>query len=254
MADYKRLNPFQPSTSPWDQSFTAGGSRGSIVFPSAVPPFASPLVPIANQYDLNIIGSNNPPIAPGIRSANVLLQTNNLTNSPWTLTNSTSTEDFLQAPDGTITGLKLVATGADSSLGQAITELDSTTRVTFSAHFKFGAIAGADVTQIGIYDGTAAAWITRAQVSWTGGAATGMASVGGTGGGSYIITDAGGGWYRCSGVTNGNVTYTNSNSFIIYTAGTGALSAAGDYVYVWGPQLESGINVSQYGAVAASRF
>ena len=79
--DAKRLNPFQPSTSPWDQSFTAGGNRGSIVFPSAVPPNASPLVPIANQYDLNIIGSNNPTIAPGIRSANILTYSSDLTTS-----------------------------------------------------------------------------------------------------------------------------------------------------------------------------
>ena len=159
--DAKRLNPFQPSTSPWDQSFTAGGNRGSIVFPSAVPPNASPLVPIANQYDLNIIGSNNPTIAPGIRSANILTYSSDLTTSSWTLASATRTPDIIQAPDGTISGLKLTATAVDGNIVQTNIALDSTTRVTFSAHFKFGAVAGADVTQIGIYDVTAAAWITR---------------------------------------------------------------------------------------------
>lgn len=251
MAEYKRLNPFQPSTSPWDQSFTAGGSRGSIVFPSAVAPFASPLVPIANQYDLNIIGSNNPPIAPGMLTQNLLNYTSDLTNSIWTLSNATRTADIIQAPDGTFTGLKLTATAADANIGCSITELDVTTRVTFSAHFKFGAVAGADVTQFGIYDGTAGAWICRAQVSWTAGVATGLATSAGAGA-SYIITNVGGGWYRCSGVTNGNVTYTNSNAFLMYSVGAG-IGASGDYVYMWGPQMEAGLNLSQYGATVTGR-
>jgi len=252
MADYKRLNPFQPSTSPWDQSFTAGGNRGNIIFPSAVPPFASPLVPIANQYDLNIIGANNPPIAPGIMSQNVLIYSGDLANAAWTPGVATLKTDYIQAPDGTLTGAKLTATGSDANIVQTNIGLDSTTRVTFSAYLKFGAVAGTDTTQIGIYDVTAAAWITRAGVTWTAGVATGMASVGGTGGGSYIITSAGGGWYRCSGVTNGVVTYTNSNTFIIYVA-EAAGGANGDYVYIWGPQVEAGINLSQYGATAAAR-
>ena len=54
--DAKRLNPFQPSTSPWDDSFTAGGSRGRIVFPSAVPPYADPMVPIIRQSEDNVSG------------------------------------------------------------------------------------------------------------------------------------------------------------------------------------------------------
>ncbi len=250
MAD--KVNPFQPSTSPWDQSFTAGGSRGSIVFASAVPPNASPLVPIALQTDLNIIGSNNATIAPGMLTQNLLTYSGELTNVLWTVATATKTANIIKAPDGTSTGLKLMSTAADGNLGHRITELDITSRATFSTHVKYGGIAGATKTaEFGIYDGTLPGWICRAQVQWTAGIVTGMATIGG-GGAGYIITYARNGWYRVSGVTNGNVTYTNANYFVMYTVGAG-LGAANDYMYVWGPQMEAGLSLSQYGATAASR-
>lgn len=67
------INPFQPSTAPWDQSFTGGaGERGSIIFPSAVPPNASPLVPIVQQSAFNIGGLSSPPAIQSYWDATVI--------------------------------------------------------------------------------------------------------------------------------------------------------------------------------------
>ena len=68
----RRINPFQPSTSPWDDSFTASGSRGTIIFPSAVPPNASPMVPVVKQTGFNIAGVNSPPASPSYWEATVI--------------------------------------------------------------------------------------------------------------------------------------------------------------------------------------
>lgn len=68
----RRINPFQPSTSPWDDSFTATGSRGTIIFPSAVPPNASPIVPIVKQVSFNVAGVNSPPAMPSFWDATAI--------------------------------------------------------------------------------------------------------------------------------------------------------------------------------------
>lgn len=66
------VNPFQPSTSPWDQSFTAASRGGTIIFPSALPPNASPLVPLVQQAAFNIAGVNSPPAFPSYWEATVI--------------------------------------------------------------------------------------------------------------------------------------------------------------------------------------
>lgn len=80
------VNPWQPSTSPWDQSFTAGGQRGAIVFPSAVPPNASPLVPILQHTTYNVVGTSVPPAQPSFWEATTIQLTMNGANGGTTFT------------------------------------------------------------------------------------------------------------------------------------------------------------------------
>ncbi len=81
-----KINPFQPSTSPWDQSFTAGSAKGTIIFPSAVPPYASSLVPIVQHTAYNVAGLNSPPAQPSFWQATTIQLTMNGVNGGVTFT------------------------------------------------------------------------------------------------------------------------------------------------------------------------
>lgn len=55
------VNPWQPSTSPWDQSFNAAPTTdGGIVFNSAVPPNTNPIIPILTATNFQVQGATVP--------------------------------------------------------------------------------------------------------------------------------------------------------------------------------------------------
>ena len=167
---------------------------------------------------------------------NLVLQSQTIRTSPWTLENFGTDTDLYSAPNSTTTAQSIsLETANDQVYAQQVISIVAGKTYTFSAHLKKGAL---DFGALLVFDGTTSV----SHVSYFN-IATGTAQ----GSGSNIIRSAvdamGDGWYRCS------ITFQALSSvsgiFRVYASAASNSPATGSgtqvnipLAYVWGTQVE----------------
>ena len=161
-------------------------------------------------------------------------------NAYWTKGNSTITSNIIIAPDGTLTGDKLVETATTSP--HYVERLFSLTGTSvFSIYAKAGERNWLYVQLFPLVNGRAWFNLSTGQVGTVDAAVT------------ATMTNVGNGWYRCSvsrttsGTTYSNAYVVTDNNIISYT-GDGTSG-----IYIWGAQLEVGAYASSYIPTVASQ-
>lgn len=184
--------------------------------------------------------------------ANLLRYSDLFTDVVWTKGNSSITANTIIAPDGTLTGDKLVEDTADAQhlVRQAVTGLTSGSTVTFSIYLK---AAERTTVQLYINDNTSTGNRVSADFNLSTGTFGSAANTGTFTGASASIASVGNGWYRCilSGVATG-VTAVQTRVLM----GAPTFSYAGNGyagVFIWGAQLEAGAFATSYIPTVASQ-
>jgi hypothetical protein len=168
---------------------------------------------------------------------NLLLRSEEF-QTTWTNTNSTEEVNVIVAPDGTLTGDRLVENTNNSThlLNQDVTTTAVAT--TFSVYAKQG---GRNWLVLKINDSgntSRFAWFDLA----TGVVGTVQTNL------TASITSVGNGWYRCAITVS--TAYAGANGIRLYTANAdNVTSYTGDGysgIYIWGAQLEAGAFATSY--------
>lgn len=171
---------------------------------------------------------------------NLLTYSEQFDNASWTKGAGASVSaNTVTAPDGTLTGDSLVASGSPGSVYQTAVGLTPATIYTASAYVKYSSVQW---VRFMYYDGggnQCRVWVdVQNGVIGTGNAAgTGTFT-------AATIVPAGSGWYRIS-VTGTQPAVNGLVQFQPVTADASTTPAAGT-VYMWGAQLEAGSYPTSY--------
>jgi hypothetical protein len=164
-------------------------------------------------------------------------------NAAWTKDQLTVTPNTIVAPNGTLTGDKLVENTASSSrnIRQVVTGLASGATLTCSFYAKAGERT---LCQAYINDNTTTANRVQANFDLVAGTTSSQINVGTFTGATSTMTPVGNGWYRCTltGVATG-VTAVQARVFISVSSYTGDGYSG---IYIWGAQLEVGAFATSY--------
>jgi hypothetical protein len=166
-------------------------------------------------------------------------------DAAWSKTRSSITSNTIVAPDGTLTGDKLVedTTATSTHFVSDNVNLIANTFYTATVYVK-----AAERTRVLLQNSSTANWTTVGVAYFDLSAGT---IVSGTG----SITPIGNGWYRCSinGTFGGTDALGGLNIFIVESGTT--ISYTGDGysgIYIWGAQLEAGAFPTSYIATVAA--
>jgi hypothetical protein len=178
---------------------------------------------------------------------NLVLRSEEFDNAAWTKTNSSITSNIIVAPDGTLTGDKLVENTATSAHLARQSPTGTVTAVhTFSCYAK---AAERSVIALQLVDDTSTGNGIASYFNLLTGATSNISNFGNGSGAVATMTAVGNGWYRCtlSGITNTSGTTFRAIVFVVQTAGSTTYTGDGySGIYIWGAQLEAGAFPTSY--------
>lgn len=175
---------------------------------------------------------------------NLLQYSQQFEDAYWTKDNATITANAIAAPDGTLTGEKLVENTSNSTHFLRVSVLArALTTYTQSVYLKVGERNRVQIQMYGNSGGSTLDINLGTQTVTSAGGYGGWTSPSGT------ITDVGNGWYRISHTvtTNSGLTSFTFGIFLLDNSGVGSYTGDGTSgVYVWGAQLEQRSSVTAY--------
>jgi hypothetical protein len=172
---------------------------------------------------------------------NLLTYSEQFDNAAWTKTRSSITANTIVAPDGTLTGDKLVedTTASNTHVTNQVFSF-STGSYVYSIYAK----AGERTFLQPVRSGTNIDAFTHI-FNLTTGTASGTGAT---------IVAVGNGWYRCIGVINVNTAHSGSILFGLNNGTTITYTGDGySGIYIWGAQLEAGAFPTSYIPTVASQ-
>ena len=172
-------------------------------------------------------------------------------SSGWGFDSSAMTINNAIAPDGTLTGGKLTSSvtgGGNQGFFTQAPVIAANGVYTFSVYLKQGT---SPTSLVNFYINVPYTAL-EATVTWGATPSIVYTFSGGANAGTRLdgsFTDAGNGWWRVSMTLNAGA--GTACTCRVYVRGQGSNNVSGEYVYVWGPQLERGYGPSPYVPTAA---
>ena len=174
-------------------------------------------------------------------SENLFEYSEQFDNSYWNKTGADITANQIIAPDGTLTGDKLIST---TVAGVFVSKKPATATqgqpYTVSIYAKAGDTDSVRITNVS--SGATGAWfdLTNGTIGTQNDASsTGMVST---------ITDVGDGWYKCTRTFPDSIGDINNWFLFGLNSADGATTGppVGEFIYIWGAQVENGTTLSTY--------
>jgi hypothetical protein len=160
---------------------------------------------------------------------NLLVRTEEFENASWSKLTSTVTANAAVAPDGTTTADKLIGTVASTNIRLLQNQpLAGGTTYTYSVYAK-----SAEYTTLRVQRNDTNLNVFTHEFDLSAGTASG----------GGVISNEGGGWFRCSGSIVCNATATTGPLFV---AEPGTIGNGTSGILIWGAQLEAGSTATAY--------